>query len=250
MRRFAQAEGRSDEDEMALFTNRRAAGRQLIDPVTKRVFGPAVVLALSGGSVPVGYEVALGLGAPLDVLLTRQLVIPGHEDLALGFVTSSGVSLVDAYAVTHVQLHAVNAQAACHEQQRQLAELEAQFRSGRDPVEWVGQTLILVDDWAPTAARLQAAVTTVREAEPERLILAVPAATRRVCQAVQEWADDVVCLYTVDPPFGMDEVYEQREEPSPNEVTALLRRNAHLAPRPSWYRRRDPGEPTPSERRL
>lgn len=234
---------------MALFTNRRAAGRQLIDPVAKRVFGPAVVLGLSGGSVPVGYEVALGLGALLDVFLTRHLVVPGHEEMAFGFVTATGVSLVDADAVTHLQLDSAVAQATCHDQQRQLADLEAQYRSGRAPVEWPGRTVILVDDWAPTTARLQAATSTVRESGPERLILAVPAATRRVCQAAQQWAEEVVCLYTVDPPFGLDEVYEQPQEPSTHEVTALLRRNAHLAPRPSGYRQRAPREPS-SQRRF
>ncbi len=234
---------------MALFTNRRAAGRQLIDPVAKRVFGPAVVLALSGGSVPVGYEVALGLGVVLDVFLTRHLVVPGHEEMAFGFVSASGVSLVDAEAVTHLQLDSAVAQATCHDQQQQLAELEAKYRSGRAPVEWPERTIILVDDWAPTTARLQAAASAARPSRPERLILAVPAATRRVCQTARQWADEVVCLCTVESPFGLDEVYEHPREPSTNEITALLRRNAHLAPRAS-RRHHALGEPASSQRRF
>jgi predicted phosphoribosyltransferase len=158
-----------------------------------------VVLALPRGGVPVAYEVAKELGAPLDVFLVRKLGVPGHEELAMGAIASGGVLVLDEGVLRWLGISEEQVQRAVERELAELRRREAAYRDGRLMPDLRDKTVVLVDDGLATGATMQAAVRAVRRYQPARIVVAVPVASRSTCDRLQPEADEVVCGVTPTP---------------------------------------------------
>jgi predicted phosphoribosyltransferase len=185
-----------------------------------------LVLALPRGGVPVGFEVARALHAPLDVMLVRKLGVPGHEELAMGAIASGGVRILsnDVVAALGIPERAIATVAANEE--RELARREQVYREGRPPADVRGRTVILVDDGLATGSTMRAAAAALRAQHPERLVIAVPVAPRETCESLQHEADDVVCALAPEPFYAVGNWYEDFSQTTDAVVRELLRRAA------------------------
>ena len=184
------------------------------------------VLGLPRGGVPVAFEVARELGAPLDVFVVRKLGVPGHEELAMGALASGGVRVLNEPVVAELGIdEATIAQAAAAET-AELGRRERAYRGDRAPVEVTGRTVILVDDGLATGSSMRAAALAVREQEPERLVVAVPVAAEPTCDSFRADVDEVVCAYTPEPFHAVGLWYDDFAPTSDDEVRELLSRAA------------------------
>jgi putative phosphoribosyl transferase len=216
---------RSGVDIKPPFRDRSDAGRQLAAQLARYAGRPdVVVLALPRGGVPVGYEVARELGAPLDVFLVRKLGVPGHEELAMGAVATGGVRVLNDRVVRALAIpdYVIDAVAAWEE--RELARRERLYRGERPPPDVRGRTVILVDDGLATGATMQAAIQALREQQPARIVVAVPTASPETCERLKEEVDDVICAVTPEPFYAVGLWYENFSQTSDEEVRDLLAR--------------------------
>jgi predicted phosphoribosyltransferase len=206
-----------------VFQNRREAGRQLAERLAGDRNRPdVIVLALPRGGVPVAYEVARALGAPLDVFVVRKLGLPGHEELAMGAVATGGVRVLNQELVDRLQIppHVIDAVSA--REQAELRRREQLYRGGRPLPDVAGRTAILIDDGLATGATMQAAIKALRQLAPARIVVAVPTAPRDTCEALRSEADEVICDITPEPFFGVGLWYADFSQTSDDEVRALL----------------------------
>jgi len=208
---------------MARFEDRRQAGRVLGDVLATHLErDDVVVLALPRGGVPVGYEVARRLGAPLDVFVVRKLGMPGHEEYAIGAIASGGVQTVnDAFAHRFGITPETIAEIAARER-RELERREHAYRADRPAHDVAGKIAILVDDGLATGATMRAAVLGLRQLRPARLIVAVPVAAAEACADLQNVADHVVCATTPEPFRAVGLWYQDFRQTTDEEVRALL----------------------------
>jgi predicted phosphoribosyltransferase len=208
-----------------VFRNRREAGQVLATVLAAYRGRPdVVVLGLPRGGVPVAYEIATALHAPLDVMVVRKLGVPGHEELAMGAIASGGVQVVNEDVVRHLGLTPdILASVAAIEQQ-ELARREQAYRGGRPPVTVEGRTVILVDDGLATGSTMRAAVAALRRRNPARIVVAVPVAAPETCEELKREVEDIVCAMTPTPFYGVGEWYEQFDQTRDEEVRDLLER--------------------------
>ena len=207
-----------------LFRNRRDAGRRLAAALGPYRESRPIVLALPRGGVPVGFEVAKSLAAPLDILLVRKIGAPGHEELGLGAVVDGhdpqlvlNEELVRAIAPPPGYIDA--------EMQRQLAEIERrrqQYVGDRPPVAVEGRTVIVVDDGIATGATVKAALRGLARNRPARLVLAVPVAPADSLEELSAECDELVCLATPDPFYAVGPHYRNFRQTEDAEVVRLL----------------------------
>jgi predicted phosphoribosyltransferase len=205
------------------FRDRFEAGRRLAAALATYARRPnLLVLALPRGGVPVGYEVAKALHAPLDVMLVRKLGVPGHEELAMGAIASGGVRVIsdDVVRMLGISDRAIAAVAANEEQE--LKRRERLYRGDRPPADIRGRTAILVDDGLATGSTMRAAVAALKAQGPERLVVGVPVAARETCEALQREVDDVVCALTPEPFFAVGQWYQDFSQLTDEEVRELL----------------------------
>ena len=208
-----------------LFRDRREAGRLLASKLSAYANRPDVlVLALPRGGVPVAYEVARALGAPLDVFVVRKLGVPGHEELAMGAVATGGVRVLNHQLVSQLGIpdHLIDAVAA-HEQ-RELVRRERLYRGGRPPPDVRNRTVILVDDGLATGSSMQAAIEALRQLQPAQIVVAVPTAPPETCEEIRAKADDVVCAVTPEPFHAGGLWYQDFAQTTDEEVRDLLAR--------------------------
>jgi len=204
------------------FRDRRDAGRRLATSLSAYAGrGDVVVLALPRGGVPVAYEVARALGAPLDVFLVRKLGLPGQEELAMGAIASGGVVEVNPEVVAYGVPRAVIEEVAARER-LELERRERVFRAGRAPHELAGRVAIVVDDGLATGSTMRAAVRAMRALRPARVVVAVPVGSQASCDELRELADEVVCTRTPDPLHAVGLWYEDFEQTPDDEVVGLL----------------------------
>jgi len=208
---------------MTRFRDRRDAGKTLAQKLMHYADRPEVlVLALPRGGVPVGYEVALALHAPLDVFIVRKLGLPGHEELAIGAIASGGIRVLNEEIIQALHIpEEVIAQVAQHEMQ-ELRRREQAYRGGYPPPEIRGRIVILIDDGLATGASMRAAVVGVRPQAPERIVVAVPTAAPETCEAFQNEVDEVVCAITPEPFLGVGRWYEDFEQTTDEGVRLFL----------------------------
>ncbi len=217
-----------------LFRDRRDAGRvlaRLLEPYRGR--RDVVVLALPRGGVPVAYEVATALNAPLDVFLVRKLGIPGHEELAMGAIAAGGVIVLDDDVVRGFGIGPDVVQRVVERERLELLRREQAYREGRPPPDVTGRVVILVDDGLATGSSMRAAVVALRQREAARIVVAVPAAPASTCAEMRALADEVVCATTPSPFLAVGNSYWDFEQTSDEEVRRLLRDAAALQPAPS-----------------
>jgi putative phosphoribosyl transferase len=217
------------------FADRAHAGRLLADALAAyRGRDDVVVLGLPRGGVPVAYEVARALGAPLEVFLVRKLGLPGHEELAMGAIASGGVRVVNEDVVMQLQVpEAVLDRVAAHEA-HELIRREIAYRGDLPPPELHGRIGILVDDGLATGSTMRAAVRALRLLGPARVVVAVPVAADPTCEALREEADEVVCVLTPPNFRAVGLWYEDFAQTEDDEVRALLRaaREPRVTPAP------------------
>lgn len=208
------------------FRDRTDAGRRLALHLAKagyRSVPDLLVLALPRGGVPVAYEVARELQAPLDVFMVRKLGLPGREELAMGAVASGGARVLndDVVEALHVPEHVIDE--AADRELREIERRERAYRDDRPPPEVRGKTVILVDDGLATGSTMRAAAQAVRQNAPKRLVVGVPVAARETCAAMRSEADDVVCVLMPEPFYGVGMWYQDFSQTTDDEVRKLLK---------------------------
>ena len=206
------------------FKDRRDAGRKLANALGAwRGRTDVLVLGLPRGGVPVAWAVAQSLDAPLDVLVVRKLGFPGQEEFAMGAIASGGVRVMgDMDGGWPVSERAVEAVVA--REQAELVRRERLYRDDRAPLALAGKVLLLIDDGLATGATMCAAVKAARMGRPERIVVAVPVASREAVQSVGTLADEVVCVSTPEHFRAVGLWYEDFGQTGDEEVCALLRR--------------------------
>lgn len=209
--------------EQTVFRDRREAGRLLAAKLSTYAGKPdIVVLGLPRGGVPVAFEVARALAAPLDVFLVRKLGVPGHEELAMGAVASGGVVVLNDDVIARLGIAPEEIDAVAAKETAELARREQLYRSGRTSPEFSGRTVILVDDGLATGATMRAAITALRQSGPARIVTAVPTAAPDICEEFRKQADEIVCYMTPAPFLAVGRWYEDFGQTTDNEVCALL----------------------------
>jgi predicted phosphoribosyltransferase len=206
-----------------VFENRREAGRLLA--ASLRVYAKradVLVLALPRGGVPVAFEVATALSAPLDVFLVRKLGVPGHEELAMGAIATGGVRVLNELVVQALQIPPHIIDAVVTREQQELQRRESAYRDGRAAPEVRDRAVILIDDGLATGATMRAAVAALRQQQPARVIVAVPTAAPEACTELGTEVDEIVCLTTPEPFFGVGRWYMDFSQTTDEEVRTLL----------------------------
>ncbi len=206
-----------------LFPNRRDAGRRLAAKLMHYGDRPdVIVLALPRGGVPVAYEVAKALHAPLEVFQVRKLGVPGHEELAFGAIASTGVRVLNPDVIESLDLTNEQVEEVTEQEQRELERRERVYRNGRPVPEVLGRTVILIDDGLATGSTMRAAAKALRQQHPARLVVAVPVAAAPTCREFSEPVDEVICAITPEPFDAVGVWYRDFSQTSDEEVRKLL----------------------------
>ena len=207
------------------YRDRADAGRCLAEKLVDYVDRPDVlVLALPRGGVPVAYEVAHALNAPLDVILVRKLGVPGHEELAMGAIASGGMRLLNESVVRALRINPEIIDQVTEIEQAELERREREYRDDRPPPDIRGKTVIVIDDGLATGASMRAAVVAVRRRRPARLVVAVPVAAAATCAEFRHEVDELVCTSTPEPFHAVGLWYEDFSQTTDDEVRELLER--------------------------
>lgn len=211
--------------EAKRFRNRTEAGRLLAERLRDYAGRDDVlVLALPRGGVPVGYEIAKALDAPLDVFVVRKVGLPGQEELAMGAIASGGVLVLDQHLIQMLGIGQEQLDRAVAAEMRELERREAAYRGDREPPELEGKTVILVDDGLATGATMQAAAIAVRRRNPAKIVVAVPVAAAETCEAFRDIVDEIICGVTPRPFHAVGLWYDDFSQTSDEEVRELLAR--------------------------
>jgi len=214
------------------YSDRYEAGTELATRLSRyRDRDDVVVLALPRGGVPVGYEVARALNAPLDVFIVRKLGVPGHRELAMGAIASGGVRVLNDDVVTWYRILESVIDEVAREEQSELERRERAYRDGRAPVDLQDRIVLLVDDGLATGSTMKAAVHAVRTHAPYRVIVAAPVGAPDTCLALKRTADEVVCVRTPESFAAVGQWYRDFSETSDAEVYELLRKRPAMAGR-------------------
>ncbi len=207
------------------FRDRRDAGRRLAADLGAYAGGANVlVLALPRGGVPVGFEVAEALAAPLDVFLVRKLGVPGREELAMGAIASADVRVLNHAVIEELGISAAVVDGVVADERRELARRERLYRGIRPAPVVAGETVIVVDDGLATGSTMRAAVEALRQRDPVRIVAAVPVGAPVICEAVGEVVDETVCAVKPDPFWAVGLCYDDFAPTSDEEGRELPRR--------------------------
>lgn len=206
-----------------LFRDRTEAGRALARRLTAYADrSDVIVLALPRGGVPVAFEVAKALKAPLDIFVVRKLGVPGHEELAMGAIASGGVRVINDDVMNHLGLPGAVIDAVAAKEEKELARRERAYRGVRPAPDVRGRTVILVDDGLATGSTMRAAAAALRKQQPARIIVAVPVAASQTYEEFKTEVDEIVCGETPEPFMGVGRWYHDFSQTSDEEVHRLL----------------------------
>jgi putative phosphoribosyl transferase len=213
-------------DLMRSFRDRRHAGQLLAAELGAYAGrGDVLVLALPRGGVPVAFEVARALGAPLDAFTVRKLGVPGHEESAFGAIATGGVRVLDTGLVQTLGLPTSLIEQTTARERRELERREQAYRGDRPALDVKGKTVIVVDDGLATGATMRAAVQALRARGPARIVVGVPIGARRACDALRRHVDALVCASMPEPFYAVGQGYEDFWPTSDEEVCRLLAAN-------------------------
>ena len=206
------------------FADRRDAGRILAMRLrTYHRRNDGTVLGLPRGGVPVAFEVALALELPLDVLLARKLGVPGHEELAMGAVSSGGVRFLNRALIDELHIPDATIEEVTRRELREMERRAREYRDGRPQPSIRGRVVILVDDGLATGATMLAAVGALRRLEPSRIVVAVPVGSPEACLQVGRRVDEIVCEITPESFHAVGMWFADFEPTTDEEVRELLR---------------------------
>jgi putative phosphoribosyl transferase len=210
------------------FRDRTEAGQLLASRLTAYANRPDVlVLALPRGGVPVAYEVARALHAPLEVVIVRKLGVPGEEELAMGAIASGGVRVLNDDVVRMLALPGMVIDSVVAHERRELERREHLYRRDRPASEVHGRTIILVDDGIATGATMRSAVAAVKQQHPARIIIAIPVAASATCEELAAEGDEVVCVNRPEEFYAVGFWYERFSQTTDEEVADLLEQATH-----------------------
>lgn len=205
------------------FANRVEAGKMLARALSGYIGrSDILVLALPRGGVPVAYEVARKLSAPLDLWLVRKLGVPGREELALGALAGKNIRVLndDIIDLLHIDQSVIDA--VIGREQAELGRRNRLYRQDRPPPDIKGKTTIIIDDGLATGATMRAAIVSLRQADAAQIIAAVPVGAVSTCRKIEQEVDELVCLHTPEPFYGVGQWYIDFSQTSDEEVLALL----------------------------
>jgi putative phosphoribosyl transferase len=208
---------------MVRFRDRREAGKKLAQELLHYANRPdVIILALPRGGVPVAYEVALALNAPLDVFIVRKLGLPGQEELAIGAIASGGVRVLNEDIIDLLRIPEEIIERVARREQQELERRERLYRGDRPAPELRDLTVILIDDGLATGASMRAAVAGLRAQNPKRIVVAVPTAAPETCAAFEAEVDEIVCAITPEPFLGVGRWYEDFSQTTDEGVRLFL----------------------------
>jgi predicted phosphoribosyltransferase len=207
------------------YRNRTEAGRVLAEDLAEYANrDDVIVLALPRGGVPVAFEVARALGAPLDVFLVRKLGVPGHEELAMGAIATGDVRLLNDEVVRGLRIPADAIEAVTASEREELHRRERAYHDDRPAPDVRGKTVILIDDGLATGSTMRSAVVALRKRGPGRIVVAVPVAAPSTCEEFRGEVDEIVCARTPEPFRAVGLWYEDFSQTTDEEVRGLLER--------------------------
>lgn len=204
------------------FNDRTDAGRRLALALQAQPFANPVVLGLPRGGVPVAYEIASALGAPLDILVVRKVGVPGHEELSMGAVGTGEVFVANSPLIAQLGIDPRVVEARKNTAVADLIRLERDLRGAKQPEPIEGRDVILVDDGLATGSTMRAALAVLETQKPSRIIVAVPVAPREVCRALEAETDGLVCLEMPEPFLAVGAWYRSFDQTTTDEVKKLL----------------------------
>jgi putative phosphoribosyl transferase len=181
-----------------------------------------LVLALPRGGVPVAFEVAKAVRAPLDIFLVRKLGVPGYEELAMGAIATGGVRVLNDDVVEYLRIPSGVIESVAANELRELERREVAYRGNRPEPEVRGKTVILVDDGLATGSTMRAAVSALRQQSPARIVVAVPVSAPQTCDEYRMGADEIICAITPEPFLGVGQWYRDFSQTTDEEVSDLL----------------------------
>ena len=205
------------------FANRSEAGRLLAEKLEKYAGrDDVIVLGLPRGGVPVAYEVAKLLGAPLDVFIVRKLGVPGFEELAAGAIATGNVRVLNEDVIRAIPNADTAIEAVTTREAAELKRREQTYREGRPPPELHNRVVILVDDGLATGATMRAAVKALQQSGAAKIVVAVPVGPPDTCREVKQEADEMICLSTPEFFQAVGQYYEDFSQTSDDDVRQLL----------------------------
>jgi predicted phosphoribosyltransferase len=213
----------AEEKKKTLFRDRRDAGKKLAQKlIDYSGRSDVIVLALPRGGVPVAYEVAVALRAPMDIFIVRKLGWPGHEEMAIGAIASGGVKVLNEDIVRYLNIPDNLIKAVAQRELRELERREKAYRGNHPPLEVKDHTVIVIDDGLATGASMRAAIVGVRTHSPRKVVIAVPTAALETCEALEPEVDQIICATTPEPFYGVSKWYENFSQTTDEEVRMLL----------------------------
>ena len=189
-----------------------------------------LVLGLPRGGVPVAYEVARALGAPLDLFVVRKLGVPGHRELAMGAIASGGVRVLNQEVLRALNISSAVMDMVVAQEQIELERQQRAYRGDAPFPGLSGRTVIVVDDGLATGSTMRAAVRALRQSNPARIIVAAPVAAAETYRSLADEADEVVCCEVPESFYAVSMWYEEFDQTSDQEVRDLLKAADHAAP--------------------
>lgn len=206
-----------------LFKDRIEAGKRLAKALQPCANRPnVIVLGLPRGGIPVAYEVASALNAPLDAFVVRKLGVPGHGELAMGAIATGGMTYLNSAIVNGLGISQAAIDRVVEREQQELERREELYRGDRPPLKLGDHIVILVDDGLATGATMLAAVKALRQESPEQIVVAVPIADPVICREFESEVDDVVCVETPQPFRAVGLWYDNFAQTTDQEVRDLL----------------------------
>jgi len=209
------------------FHDRTEAGQLLADRLADYADNPDVlVLGLPRGGVPVAYQIAKAINAPLDVWLVRKLGVPGQEELAMGAIASGNIMVLNNEIVQALGISQPVIQQVAADEKQELERRDRAYRGDRPPLNVQGHTIVLVDDGIATSSTLRAAIAALQQQQPGRIVVAAPVCPPSVCEALRSVVDEVICLATPEPLYSIGMWYEDFSQTTDEEVRELLKQSA------------------------
>ncbi|PAV13414.1 phosphoribosyl transferase [Methanosarcina spelaei] len=208
---------------MALFKDRVDAGKKLAKELSKYANrSDVLILALPRGGVPVAFEVAKELNVRMDVFIVRKLGVPGNEELAMGAISSDNIRVLNEDVVRSFQIPERIINMVSENELKELERRERAYRGDRPKPEISGSTVILIDDGLATGATMRAAAAAIKTKNPAKIVVAVPTGARDTCELFVREVDEVICVATPEPFYGVGAWYGNFSQTTDEEVCELL----------------------------